>query len=866
MALIKFGGGVITRDDARLLDPSSMTVAAYVEHRPGSDGLSETGTFQSAGTIGPSEGVKTCAGLVYANWDVQGPFLIADYGVNLVEGAAASSGMTGAKVNLEDDGVLAFNSAPLVLQGQMFNDRLYLISGVGVNGSDGGRDDRNLVREPTGRWRREGIREPANFAGVIDVTITSNPSEPSYTYRCLYNSSLSDTAQISGGHAPEDTDDSTAAVIRVQNPNTRHGVWDFRTIAGGQPTTGKGVLRIFAAGGPRAAWSDIGIGGAGRYDIDSDINIYYSTNNGSSYTLIATRKGPFLGEWFSVDLTANTLTITNIKVKVEVVKNSGSLDATAFVGTVRFDTGSGAAAAINTATDQGIHYLLTLYSDPQFGGSGLEGSPCPFGKAVVFSATDYPSGVKSISWDFPAGRDQDNNATHFKIYRAPDGTLPTILNRYGLIDTVKITRDGTTQTYTDSFITWPITEVPQPVIPNFALGSGDNIRYFPRGDVPPIAVSQAVYKGSRILVKDGDTNIYYSHPYEWESFTGIYQIPSRSPRNDQPQAVASLQEAWLVFYRDYTRRVQGLPLVLDGQFDATSYSEANESRGACGPRAVCTITRDGDSGNAWLFCVDRLGFYIRNEAQLIPWSRNVIWTDHATPANGWADPDADALKKLTVFHNTIKERVEIRFLRPNRSNDRQFWRLDVYYNRMREDGQPVILGPHYMDIYARVAAGYDEDGSQRIWATTTEGVLIFLADTGVLNYASSPVERTVRTGYFQLGPGPGEDAYLQYVALFMATDANNPGDILTTFTLSRNGYEDSDYDQNFRPSAPARVGIWAKGEFLSLYITDSLGGSTGYDRSEILGMELFFLGGDSPQSAQRSSANRNFNTTTSLPT
>lgn len=888
MGFSKLNGGVIDKPDRRLLAPNALRVGTNVEHRPGEDGLFPTATFQSAGNSTPQSGNSTTAGLIFAHYDATGGFLICDYGTKLSQGAIATSGFSGtlAQINSED---INFVSPPGVLSGIMLAERLHLIAGVnlsmgGTSTQPGLFNERNLIRQKDGVWRREGLDKPKgtySSVATVDVTITEVPAVTPYTYRAKYLSGSSDDNKVENGKLVNDADAGTAAKIWVEHSgNTKRAVFSFENIAetgqatGSQPTTGVGVLTILVAAGPREAWKEIGNGGGSGFSLDADILVEYSQTSASGpWTTMSQKKAPFLAEWVSHDFGASTVTFTSLWVRVSVTKNDGSANGTAYVGDVRFEVGGGNKPPLNTDSIDGVHYLITLYSDPGSGGSGRESSPGDYGSAILFPTDgadakyapllpyvppSYPNGIRQLSFPLPASTNLDPAATHFRIYRSPNGTKQKILDRYGLIDQVPITATS----YTDNF-RLSIDEVSQPTIEAYFTGQGENVVFYPYNELPPVAKAQCVFKGSRIMLKPGDSDAYFTPPYNWEACPGLYRINSRSPHNDQPETVAAANEVWFLFYPDYTRRVQGLPLVLDGQFNATNYAETNDIRGACGPRSVTTFARDGEEGNLWLFCVDKHGFYIRNESQLLPWSRNRVWTDPVTPANGLAAPDATSLREVIVLHNPFMERIEVYYC-PDANDLRTFKRLDVYYNRQTVGEQPVILGPHPVGNIARVVHAYDNSGTRHSWAASSRGQNLYLTGEGNLDYTGGPITRTVITGYFPLTGEPGRDAYIKYVELYMGT-TSNPNEIATRWTLSRNGYEDAYTDMNFNPAQPARQGVWSKAEFLSVSITDSTGGSTGLNRAEFIGLGITTHGRpDDESSAQRGRLGSNFNTSTRL--
>jgi hypothetical protein len=577
--------------------------------------------------------------------------------------------------------------------------------------------------------------------------------------------------------------------------------------------------------------------------------------------------------------------MASLHVRCTVTKNSGDKDATAYLGNIMFQQGGGSANTLNTETLDGLHWLVTCYSDPGLlikgetaggrKGCGRESAPCPTGSAILFAAdstdslyadvtpvpTFYPNGIIQVRMVMPPSDVQDPMVNAYKVYRCPDGTKPTLLGRYGLIGQVNIDWNVTTQEYTDNFNLWTKDDVAQPTLPSYYVGQGDLAQFFPWNELPPLAVAQCVFRGSRIFVKRGDPDVYFTHPNDWEAVPAFYNIHGRSPRNDQPETVAALQQSWFIFYPDYTRHVQGLPLASDGQFDATAYEEANVDRGASGPNAVCTITKDSEAGQAVLFCVDALGFYIRDEQNFAIWSKNIIWTDTETPANGLAKPDATSLREVVVQHNAKMERVEIFYIPSSASDADTFHRLDVYYTRMRPDGQPTILGPHNPNGYARVAYGRDAAGIRRAWALNAKGVTLKLSGEGILDDGgTSPVVREVETGYFTIGGEPNTEAYIKYVDLLMGA---GDGLLYTEWTLARNGYEESYSPITFNPAAPARVGIWSKGEFMSVYVGDSSGNTSQSDLAEILGLGIYpHQGSEGPTSAHRAALSKNFNTRT----
>ncbi len=380
------------------------------------------------------------------------------------------------------------------------------------------------------------------------------------------------------------------------------------------------------------------------------------------------------------------------------------------------------------------------------------------------------------------------------------------------------------QTYVDVFDK-PLTEVASPALRIGIVGQGDDLTFYSLDQPVPLASSIDFYKGSQLLVPvDDPDNIYFTPPNDPENRPDLYAIPSRSPRNDRPLAVATCDNAWAIFFRNWTRRCEGLPLIVNGLFDAANYADASTTRGIAGPLAVDKLTTLSNDGSTWLVVADDEGVYLTNLYDFKPWTENLNWRSRV---------ELTQLSKTQVSVNAKKRRVEVYVVLSGGTAING--RFDFFYGDMREgDSQPRISGPH--PTVARGVASATISGTEERFTASGAGGSVYREDSGFsdasLAYnASGHVRRTITTGNLPIG-GLAMDGYVRSITLRTKRGAAGVyATIAETATLSFSYGESKTVTNTHDPAAPSVMGVFAAGETLTYSIDDT--GST--EKAEILG-------------------------------
>lgn len=797
--------------DRRARQSGDLANAVGVEYRPGSTEIFTTGMRALAGTFGSA----AHWGLAFAQYDSAADKLIAGSGTSLFEATAATSAMTGTQAQLEG-GNLTYASTPVALLDRLFNERLYLASAVGLTVTRGLNvggtatptsvtRKQNIVRKADGTYLLMGLLAPVE-APTVAAPSTAAPQRVNPTFSATAGE---DEWQNRAKAYDTGTDqDQTYSSAYRTTPGTKVNVWKFGTFT--TDSSGTWRLRVLHAEGPNPsqAGRDVGVGGGNRNPVTASLKIEYSTNSGGAWTTLSDKSGPYTSLWSEFKLPISTVFAANqLQVRATLTFTSGDGLASGFAFTIKVISGGTAVNIVN-----GFRYVITEWDDV----NGRESAYSE--ESDLVPAT---SGATSILLTMPV-EIANFRATHWRIYRQTDGAALHEFDRYGKIGEIPI---ASAATFVDTF-ELSINEVALPVLPVLITGIGEDITFHNRNTPPPLFKSMDFYKGCLfgIPVDDPD-NVYYSQPFEPESFPDIYSIPSRSPRDDTPVAVRALDEVLLVFYPNWTRSIRGVALVVNGLFDQSAYTDASTTRGCAGPLAIDTFTQPRQDGQHWAAVMDSEGLYITNGLQFIPWSDNLLWKSEVDPAH---------LAKTIVKHNLNKRRVEVYYVKAGLGATNINRRLDFYYGEMRQDGQPKLSGRHF-SVCRGIAWGIIGGQEERFTASPNSGA-VYREDSGFsdasLAYdASGNVPRTIQTNDIPIA-GLGGDSHVQQIIL--RTDRGSFSTITQTVDMKFSTGEVLELSASYTPSAPAPLGVFASGETLAYQLDDT---ST-TEKARILGFGL----------------------------
>lgn len=892
-------GGLNDQDDPRLLEPGDLSTAIGCEYRIGAvASVFATGMRASAGTFGSA----AHWGMAYAQYDVAASKLIVGSGTGLYEATVATSAMTGTAVTIDSSylitaatnatpivyttgaithgfangatvtvrgvagntaanitGVVAnattttfelvgsagngaytsgglvtgpnplvFESTPTTMVARQQFERLYLASGIGVIqriASATVTRRQNLIRKSNGTWILQSMMPP-----VVTPTVAAQALTTATT---LYPTA--DTGAWLNPTKAEDTSDETKATASLSAAGTVTHTWIFPA---GTYTGYK--LKILHKGGAVSAAGeaiDVGVGGSDRNAIVARLKITIATNSNASGvgtfgTTLFDKAIPYAKKWSDLAIPAGTYTpasSTGLAVKAVLTYTSGSATANGLAFTIKAVAGP----AVYPSAPLGFRYVVTEWDDV----NKKESAFSPQSDPVTLNGSSNNGVLVTYDAD-AAGTLQNNRTTHWRVYRQPEGAALDEFDKYGMLAELPVDQDS----FLDVFDK-PLTEVARPVLRTLAVGQGDDVQ-FKALDLPvPLASSIDFFKGSMVLVPvDDPSNVYYTPAYDEENRPDLYAIPSRSPRNDRPLAVRTCDNVWLVFFKNWVRRIEGIPLVINGLFDAANYADASTTRGIVGPLAVDNITnlsREED-GNIWLVVADDEGVYLTNGTIFRPWSENLNWPNRIALAQ---------TAKIHVATHSKKRRVEVYV--PLTGASAITGRIDWHYGSMREDGQPKILGPH-PSVARGVASAVLSGVEQRFTASSGVAVAggVFLEDSGFSDAsqaynASGHVPRQMATGDYPIA-GLGEDGYCRMVSL--RTSRGAYATIAETVSMKNSSGETFTATNTYDPAAPSSCGVMADTETVRWAGDDT--GTT--EKAEILGYYIELAHGGHEGSALRS--------------
>jgi len=757
---------------------------------------------------------------------------------------------------------LVFAVTPSALVGRMQFERLYLAYGYGDTTLAQGIVQR--IASATVTRRQNLIRKAVGSTlQPLNVYMLQSMQAPT-TDPILSNTPITSAADVlpvggqsdSGGwinvNNASDGSDKTRARAPLSAPGTATFTWSITGF-----TWASHRLRILHQGQAAANGIYYGVGGTQHDPFTASIKIEVSFNGNAgtpTWQTISNRAIFYAAEWLDFAIPTGTYTTNgDIKVRVTNTFTSGSVNAQAFIWTIKVAT----APAVFPLAPLGFRYLFTEWDDV----NKYESGPGPESAPITLNGTTQ----NVVTVTLP-GRAliQNNRTTHIRVYRQPEGAALGEFDKYGQIAQLDITATS----FVDTFDA-PLTEVARPVLPVLITGQGVDRGFYANNLAVPLASSIDFYKGSMIFVPvDDPNNVYYTPAYDVESRPALYAIPSRSSRNDRPIAVRTCDNVWMIFFQNWARRVEGIPLVVNGLFDAANYGDATTTRGISGVLAIDGITnleKGADSGpTTWLAVADNIGIYVTNGYTIKPWSDNIDWkTLLAGTTNNYQT-------KTIVFSNIdeLRRRVEVYFVPVGQTTITQS--MYAYHGSLRDDGQPKWTGPHPVNARGVVSA-YILGALERFTANGTGGQgggatagAVYREDPGTFldasrSYDSSQnVRRTITTGDLPVA-GLGEEGFVR--ATLLRTSRGAFTAIAETVSMKNSSGETMTATNTYDPAAPTPCGVCADLETVRWSGDDT--GTT--EKCEILGYRIESKRGGDDASALRSGLNAVAGTT-ALPT
>lgn len=712
------GGYVSARDHYDFVGGElSRMLGAY--YKPGDSRVWKQAGRSAFGTVLASNRIK---GLVLCQFDSGSDKLVAYAGTALY---GATPGTTGAFASL----VSGLSSSGTQLTSCHQDDRWYLGNGY----------DRNRVLKSDGTIRAHGLQAPSTAP-------TGTPSASAGT-------TANPTANSGGFTNPTlayDGSDSTFASATLSAPGTVTHTWTFAA-----DTASNKSLEIKWSLGGLPSYDDSvdrgSIGTGGVIDSGYEVTLLFekSENAGAAWSTVLTKTLTHaVGGSQSISAALGTGSIT-VHARVTMTYSLGTNPATVQVRTVRTKTGS---AHANFSTTTGIYYAVTWVNDAE----GMEGPPSEPSDLVTLSTQNQVLVTRPGS--------PDAAATHWNIYRIVDG-LPATLQNLGYIDTKPIAET----TYIDAF-TIEATDQATPIVPLMTIGDLS----IPRDSPPPAFEFMFVHDASIVgLSRNSPRAAYYSEAGFPESYPEFYVVTAFAlDEHDRLLCGCSLGRSAALFAEGAVLAVDGLPRVVDGQFDAGQARPLKGHPGCVGRMAMTPFSVEGEARAAW---VSPYGVYQTNGETCEPISLDIDW---ATEVNT-AYLSTALLKwnpKLLVLEFCFDSDGD-------GANDRVAY-IHMSPTHRKANGQPKWSQPTPKRISA-IAGGLVGGVYRRYNGHTSDGVA-YLEDSGFSDGATgAAVSMDVETGKL----GDSRVDYLCMKSLLLHSDwgAGATGTLTVTASSESNG-------------------------------------------------------------------------------
>lgn len=678
-----FSNGYVSARDPYDMLPGEMQRALGMTYRPGDSRAWKQLGRTAFGTVLASNEIK---GLALCLFDDGSDKLVAYSGTALY---GATPGTTGTFTAL----ATGLSASGETLTAVQQDDRWYLGNGV----------DRNRVLKSDGTVRLHGLQSPSTAPTVAVGSGAGTTANPTANSGSFTNPTFA-----------YDGDDTTfASATRTSAGSTTH-TW---TWAANTASSKQLEVRYWLSGLPIQDDSiDRNLGTGGQVDSGFKVTILFekSENAGVDWTPIleVTRTAPPTGAHvLSSNLGSGSITL---HFRATLTYISGINPATLQILTTRTKTGSAA-----TALSAVVRYAVTWVNNNDLNGSEVaQGPPSSYSAAATLVAA---SGHNQVLVTQPAN--PEAAATHWRIYRVPDGQAATIANGVLIAE-----KDISETTFLDDF-SLAADFASGAVIPQIALG--DII--FPRDSPPPAFAFMWVHRGSVFGLSEAfPRSMRYSESGFPESFPEFYVIPAYNlDEHDRLLCGASLGLTSVIFAEGVVLAVDDPPRVVDGEFDAGQALPIKGHPGCVGRMAMTPYSVAGEARAAW---VSPFGVYTTNGSTCERISDDLDWegeVSEATLGSAVLKWDAKYLRLIFEFDSD-----------GDGVNDREAF---IHMGHYKESGQPKWSQPTPKRTSA-LAHGLIESRYRRYSGHPTDGV-VYLEESGGEDAATGePVAMDIETG------------------------------------------------------------------------------------------------------------------------
>jgi len=661
---------------------------------------------QEAGSLGTSTGVK---GLKHIQYEDETDVLVAHANTRLYESSAGLSGLTFSTAQ-DADGNDFTPDGDYLRVAHDGNNQWWCI--VGEN-------DRPLVRDYDGNWRRAGLVGPKEIPSLSLVSSTPTLIRPN-------------ASSGTGFDDPDrayDDDDETAAHGQSEVGSWKTTDWTF---ASGTDASNF-YINIDLEGDmnsrqPPDKALDLNpeLGGS----VYTHVKVEISEDGGTSFTtiydaILTTRRTLQHQLGSSVDSGDIVVRVSHTKA----VDGLSHLPVTCYVYEIWAGSGGDSSNPIEPGT---YGYAVSeVYRRQLSNGQTIEVESLPT-KVKTITVPSSPSyyGIEITLPDRQNQASDGYSSTYLfrRIYRTTStGTWPDL----GMIGECPITAT----TYLDDFQTVDYDSLGQPPLP--VVNAGD--AWYNACGVPPSLIDVCFYRGALVGISAVDNRrIYWSLPGFAEYWpTEIHTmrlLPTE--RQDRLKAIISLGDVMLLFSRNQVFRVRGLPFASRPNFDLsqTDITVLSPAIGLAGtPSAVCLA--HAFDGYPLVFWVADNGIWMTDGG--LPSERGTGVMKVSLALDWEEDVDTDRLDETVLAYDTADQILRFQYYDPD-GNRREVWFhvAPEHWVQLSPASKPVpkASGPHPVSDNSKrlvdLAAG-EHSAIFRLWSLSSEGkVYVEMYGTG----------------------------------------------------------------------------------------------------------------------------------------
>jgi hypothetical protein len=350
-------------------------------------------------------------------------------------------------------------------------------------------------------------------------------------------------------------------------------------------------------------------------------------------------------------------------------------DSTMRIYDVRVSDGSSQSVF---GAPSGVRYCITEYDSER----GLESIPGPQSDTLTFQ--DRPG----TSITMPSGA-LNPTTTKWRVYRSnlPDGPPASGVddgwNNFGLVGQVPY-ESGVSQTFTDEFREFTISQQPIPLVPTIQVDGDDQTTTFYLRDRTPVSMAgMTSFKGSIVGIDSvNPRTLRYSYagfPESWPSFHVIDAIPLKE--QDSLVGVSTISNALVILARGAILTTLELPHIRMGRLVASDIDVIEGAPGCVGPYAYTDILWNDFPALAY---VSTHGVQITNGHSVNDISEDLDWD---------AEINESTLSSCALFYDRSYKVLYMHFDKDGDGKNDHYFIFHLSNMHRKNNGQPKVLGP-----------------------------------------------------------------------------------------------------------------------------------------------------------------------------